>query len=72
MAVEPPEGARRRLLGSAARLEEALAWERELRHYRAPEWGSRWESRPAPLLGWMTLSLSQSYLLGFPKPRFSW
>jgi len=52
-------------------LERARAWEREVLYDRAQEWISLWGDG-APLLGWMTLTLQQNYLLGFPKPRFSW
>jgi len=71
LGAEPPPEGRRRLLHSASRLERGRAWEREVLYYRAQEWISLWGDG-APRLGWMTLPLQQNYLLGFPKPRFSW
>jgi hypothetical protein len=72
LSFEPPAEVRRQLLRLAARRERERAWERELRYYRAQEGVSLWDSSPTPLFAWMTLPLRQNYLLGFPKPRFSW
>jgi hypothetical protein len=72
VVVELPKEARRQLLRSAARLERDRAWRRERLYDRAQESMSLWDTGAAPVFGWMTLPLSQNYLLGFPKPRFSW
>jgi len=71
IGTEPPPEGHRQLLHSASRLERGRAWEREVLYYRTQEWSSLWGDG-APRLGWMTLPLQQNYLLGFPKPRFSW
>jgi hypothetical protein len=71
IGAEPPSEGRHQLLHSASRLARGRAWEREVLYYRAREWISL-RGEGAPRFGWMTLPLEQNYLLGFPKPRFSW
>lgn len=70
--VEPPVEVRRRLLRAASRLEGEAVWEREVLYHRAQGWFAIHLVEPSPMFGWMTLPLRQNYLLGFPKPRFSW
>jgi len=70
-AVQPPADGRRQLVLAARRMEHHLAWKREVLYYRAQEWISL-AGGGAPRFGWMTLPLRHNYLLGFPKPRFSW
>lgn len=72
LGAEPPAEARRKLMRSARRMEGERAWEREALYHRAQRRIALHLAGPSPLLGWMTLPLQQNYLLGFPKPRFSW
>lgn len=72
LGAEPPPESRRKLLRSVLRIESERSREREVLYYRAQGWTSLHVPGPFPLFGWMTLPLQQNYLLGFPKPRFSW